>query len=42
MAQNGGVSFIGLLWGIVLGDWFTSIVKSKSLFISNARASVGQ
>ena len=42
MTQNGGVTFIGMLRGIVLGDWFTSMVKSKSLFISNARASVGQ
>lgn len=42
MAQNGGVSFLGMLWGIVLGDWFTSTIKSKGLFLSNLRASVGQ
>ncbi|KAF8667838.1 hypothetical protein AX14_006285, partial [Amanita brunnescens Koide BX004] len=41
--KNAGVTFIGMLWGIVLGDWFVRMVKSKSLFldISNARASVG-
>jgi apoptosis-inducing factor 2 len=44
MAQSGGVAFLGLLWGIVLGDWFVRMVKAKSLsfIISSARASVGQ
>jgi len=40
--KNGGASFIGMLWGFVFGNWFTSTVKSKGLFLSGLRASVGQ
>ncbi|KAF9528079.1 FAD/NAD-P-binding domain-containing protein [Crepidotus variabilis] len=29
--KNGGTSYIGMLWGIILGDWLTSTLKSKNL-----------
>jgi len=40
--KNGGASFVGLWWGIVLGNWLTSLIKSRGLFIGRMRASVGQ
>ena len=31
---------MGLLWGLTLGDWFSSMVKSKSLIIENMRGAM--
>ncbi|KAK2462349.1 hypothetical protein APHAL10511_005655 [Amanita phalloides] len=41
LGKNAGVSYLGMMGGIVLGDWFTRTVKSKGLFIDNLRKSVG-
>lgn len=35
--RNAGVTYIGFFGGIVLGNWFTRLVKSKSLIISLQR-----
>ncbi|KAF9528078.1 hypothetical protein CPB83DRAFT_907221 [Crepidotus variabilis] len=29
--KNAGTSYFGFLWGIILGDWLTSMLKSKNL-----------
>ncbi|KAK2464741.1 hypothetical protein APHAL10511_003159 [Amanita phalloides] len=41
LGKHAGVSYVGMMWGIVMGDWFTRTVKSKGLFIDNLRKSVG-
>ncbi|KAM6497368.1 FAD/NAD(P)-binding domain containing protein [Amanita muscaria] len=42
LGKNAGVSYIGLLWGIVLGDWFSRMIKSKGLLVDIIRSSLGQ
>jgi len=39
--KKGGVSYFGVLWGLLFGAWFTSFVKSKGLLVSMARSSMG-
>jgi NADH dehydrogenase FAD-containing subunit len=39
--KNGGVTYMGFLWGIMLGDWFTRTMKSKELLIPMARKAMG-
>ncbi|KAK2465876.1 hypothetical protein APHAL10511_001517 [Amanita phalloides] len=41
LGKNAGMGYIGMMWGFVLGDWFTRTVKSKGLYIDNLRKSVG-
>ncbi|KAH9973763.1 FAD/NAD-P-binding domain-containing protein [Lactifluus volemus] len=36
-----GIAFIGLLWGIILGNWFSSYMKGKELLVSMARKAYG-
>ncbi|KAI0042334.1 FAD/NAD(P)-binding domain-containing protein [Auriscalpium vulgare] len=36
-----GVSYFNVLWGILLGNWFTSWMKSKELVVSQARRNYG-
>ncbi|KAF9043388.1 FAD/NAD(P)-binding domain-containing protein [Panaeolus papilionaceus] len=38
---NGGAAYLGILWGIVLGDWFVRMAKSKDLFITMTRKTLG-
>ncbi|PPR01332.1 hypothetical protein CVT24_006334 [Panaeolus cyanescens] len=38
---NGGAAYLGLLWGIVFGDWFVKMAKSKDLFITMTRKTLG-
>ncbi|PPR02371.1 hypothetical protein CVT24_011712 [Panaeolus cyanescens] len=37
IGKSRGTAFIGVLWGFVLGDWFTSMIKSKSLLVEMMR-----
>jgi len=39
--KNGGKAYIGMLWGITLGDWFARMVKSKTLLVSMTRGAMG-
>ena len=39
--QNGGVSYFGVLWGLILGNWLTSLLKSRTLLIPMARKGMG-
>ncbi len=39
--QQQGVAFMGILWGITLGNWFTSLVKGKGLLVSMTRKAYG-
>lgn len=39
--QDGGIAYFGVLWGIMLGNWFVKMVKSKGLLIPMARSSAG-
>ncbi|KAF8167610.1 FAD/NAD(P)-binding domain-containing protein [Crassisporium funariophilum] len=41
LGRNGGAGFMNILWGIVLGDWFARLAKSKTLLIGQLRATVG-
>lgn len=34
---NRGIGYLPLLWGIILGDWFSAMIKSKALFVSMAQ-----
>jgi NADH dehydrogenase FAD-containing subunit len=33
IGKNGGVSYMGMLWGFTFGDWFTRMLKSRGLMI---------
>ncbi|TFK21362.1 hypothetical protein FA15DRAFT_717116 [Coprinopsis marcescibilis] len=37
----GGISYIGILWGIILGGWFTGFIKSKGLLINMVKGQLG-
>ncbi|KAJ6571644.1 FAD/NAD(P)-binding domain-containing protein [Mycena capillaripes] len=39
--KRGGISYFGILWGIILGAWFTRLAKSKSLLVSMFRKESG-
>ncbi|KAJ7487851.1 FAD/NAD(P)-binding domain-containing protein [Mycena latifolia] len=39
--KAGGLSYFGVLWGILLGAWFTRWVKSKSLLVPMFRKESG-
>jgi NADH dehydrogenase FAD-containing subunit len=39
--RNGGVSYFGILWGLVFGGWLTKMLKSKSLLVPMGRKGVG-
>ncbi|KAJ7151223.1 hypothetical protein C8R46DRAFT_1123597 [Mycena filopes] len=39
--KRGGVTYLGFLWGIILGAWFTRMIKSKSLLIPMFRKESG-
>ncbi|KZV96818.1 FAD/NAD(P)-binding domain-containing protein [Exidia glandulosa HHB12029] len=38
---NGGTGYFGILWGIIVGDWFSRFVKSKDLVIGSVRKTWG-
>ena len=29
--QSGGASYFGVLWGIIIGDWLTWLIKGRDL-----------
>ncbi|KAH6904122.1 hypothetical protein BKA70DRAFT_1297126 [Coprinopsis sp. MPI-PUGE-AT-0042] len=35
--RSGGISYFAVLWGIVLGDWCTQMIKSKGLLVEMVR-----
>ncbi|KAF8189787.1 FAD/NAD(P)-binding domain-containing protein [Mycena galopus ATCC 62051] len=39
--KRGGITYLGFLWGIILGSWFTSFIKSKSLLVPMFRKESG-
>lgn len=39
--QKYGISYMGMLWGITLGNWFSSTMKGKELMVSMTRKSYG-
>ena len=39
--QKQGISFMGMLWGITLGNWFSSSMKGKELMVGMARKGYG-
>jgi len=39
--RNGGATYLGLLWGLSFGDYFTRLVKSKDLMVGLVRKSIG-
>ena len=36
--QSSGAAYLPFLWGIVLGSWFTRMVKSKTLMLEAVRS----
>jgi len=40
-SQKHGISYLGMLWGITLGNWFSSMMKGKELMVSMARKGYG-
>lgn len=39
--QKHGISFMGMLWGITLGNWFSSSMKGKELMVGMTRKGYG-
>ena len=39
--QKQGISFVGMLWGITLGNWFSSMMKGKELMVGMVRKGYG-
>ncbi|EJT98551.1 FAD/NADP-binding domain-containing protein [Dacryopinax primogenitus] len=39
--KTGGSAYVGLLWGLMLGDWFARTMKSKELLVGMARKALG-
>ncbi|KAJ6492999.1 hypothetical protein C8R45DRAFT_988573 [Mycena sanguinolenta] len=39
--KRSGISYFGLLWGLIFGGWFTSLLKSKSLLVPMFRKESG-
>jgi len=33
LVQYGGIAYIDILWGIVLGNWLVSLIKSRGLLV---------
>ncbi|KIO28784.1 hypothetical protein M407DRAFT_229352 [Tulasnella calospora MUT 4182] len=38
---SAGVMYLPLLWGIIFGDWVSSMLKAKTLFVAKAQALTG-
>lgn len=41
IGPNGGTMYVDLLWGIILGDWVASMLKSKTLLVDRVRGLLG-
>ncbi|KAL0951560.1 hypothetical protein HGRIS_008242 [Hohenbuehelia grisea] len=41
LGKNGGAAYLGFLWGLVFGDWFARMAKSKTLMVPMLRKAVG-
>ena len=39
--QTIGQGYLGFLWGILVGDWFSRTMKGKTLMVPQARKSLG-
>ncbi|KAI0064298.1 FAD/NAD(P)-binding domain-containing protein [Artomyces pyxidatus] len=39
--KTGGIAYLGFLWGITLGNWFSSMMKGKGLMIDMQRKGYG-
>lgn len=39
--KRGGILYVGLLWGIILGDMVVRALKSNDLFVSTTRKAYG-
>ncbi|KDR73138.1 hypothetical protein GALMADRAFT_125165 [Galerina marginata CBS 339.88] len=39
--KNGGTAYFGILWGITLGNWLSSLLKSKGLAVDMAKNKLG-
>ncbi|KAJ7788411.1 FAD/NAD(P)-binding domain-containing protein [Mycena olivaceomarginata] len=39
--KRGGISYFGVLWGLIFGGWFTALLKSKSLLVPMFRKESG-
>jgi len=39
--QNGGALYIGMLWGLVFGDWAARMLKSKDVGLGMIRPRMG-
>ena len=40
-SQSGGATYLGLLWGLTFGNYFTRVIKSKDLMVGLVRKSLG-
>ncbi|KAF5381264.1 hypothetical protein D9615_008414 [Tricholomella constricta] len=41
IGKNGGAAFFGVLWGLMFGDWVSSLIKSKTLLTPLVRKGLG-
>lgn len=41
LGRNRGCAYLDYLWGIIMGDWFVRLFKSKDLFVNQTRQERG-
>ncbi|KAF5325123.1 hypothetical protein D9619_010036 [Psilocybe cf. subviscida] len=41
LGKEGGRGYLGVLWGIILGNWAVKSIKAKTLLVSSMRATYG-
>ncbi|KAF8068703.1 hypothetical protein FPV67DRAFT_1561581 [Lyophyllum atratum] len=41
IGKNGGAAYFGVLWGLMFGDWVSSLIKSKNLLTPLVRKGLG-
>ncbi|KAF8965464.1 hypothetical protein BDZ97DRAFT_1812292 [Flammula alnicola] len=39
--KNGGTGYLGILWGITLGNWLAALLKSRSLMVDMTKKMLG-
>ncbi|KAF8994493.1 FAD/NAD(P)-binding domain-containing protein [Cyathus striatus] len=39
--KDGGVTYMGFLWGLLFGNWVTKTLKSKTLLVPMGRSAIG-
>ncbi|CAL1709321.1 unnamed protein product [Somion occarium] len=41
LGKSGGSGYLGILWGVIVGDWLTKLLKGKTLMVPPVRKEFG-